>query len=321
MNPRITAKDFFLHIGTITLLYVGTVALLNLLFRVINVAFPQVNQYGYYSGPISLPVATLIVVFPLFLFLASILRRSYKEDPSRKEYPVRKWLIYISLFAAGAVLAGDLVTVIYYFLDGRELTTGFVLKILAVFVVIGGIFGYFTDDLKDRLTGGRRNFWRIAAAVLVLGSIVAGFTVIGSPRTQRLLRYDSQKISDLQAIQWQVVNYWQQKETLPPSLAALENPLQGSVVPTDPETKEPYEYRIKDISNRVFELCATFALSSRELVERGLSGMDGEVSKPYPAYPAGNGFDDSPYFKHEAGRQCFERTIDPDLFPPFEKRL
>src|SRR3989344_1253023 len=108
MNTKITAKDFFLHIAVIALLYMGTVALLNILFRVINVAFPQVTQYGYFgSTSISLPVATIIVVFPLFLFLVNIVRKGYTEDPSRKDYPVRKWLIYITLFLAGGVLAGE----------------------------------------------------------------------------------------------------------------------------------------------------------------------------------------------------------------------
>src|SRR3989344_2082968 len=216
MNTKMTAKDFFLHIAVIALLYTGTVALLNILFNVINVAFPQVNQYSYYdSTSISFPVATLIVVFPLFLFLANLLRKGYIEDPSRKEYYVRKWLIYITLFIAGGVLAGDLVVVIYYFLDGQELTTGFILKILSVLVVNGGIFGYYLDDLKDRLSGTRRNIWRVVAVVLVLGSIIVGFGVLGTPQTQRMLRYDSQKISDLQNIQWQIVNYWQQKGALP----------------------------------------------------------------------------------------------------------
>src|SRR3989338_2777850 len=212
MNTKITAKDFFLHIAVIALLYAGTIALLNILFNVINVAFPQVTQYYYYdSASISLPVATLVVVFPLFLFLSNLLRKGYLEDPSRKDYPVRKWLVYITLFIAGGVLAGDLVFLIYYFLDGQELTTAFLLKILSVLVVAGAIFGYYLDDLKDRLTSGRRNIWRVVAAVLVIGSIVAGFSVLGTPATQRAYRYDSQKVSDLQNIQWQIVNYWQQK--------------------------------------------------------------------------------------------------------------
>src|SRR3990167_3873335 len=165
MNTKITAKDFFLHIAVIALLYTGTVALLNILFNVINAAFPQITQYSYYAtSSISLPVATLVVVFPLFLFLANVLRKGYAENPSRKEYPVRKWLIYITIFIAGGVLAGDLVTLIYYFLDGqgmtapfffffldgKERTAFFFLKFFSVLVVAGPIFGYFFDDLKDK---------------------------------------------------------------------------------------------------------------------------------------------------------------------------
>src|SRR3989344_3807418 len=166
-----------------------------------------------------------IAVFPLFLFLVNIVRKGYTEDPSGKDYPVRKWLIYITLFLAGGVLAGDFVTLIYFFLDGQEMTTAFLLKILSVLVVTGCIFGYYMDDLKDRLTSSRRNVWRVVGAVLVIGSIAAGFNVLGTPQSQRMLRYDSQKVSDLQNIQWEIINYWQQKGVLPTTLAELKDPI------------------------------------------------------------------------------------------------
>ena len=303
MNTKITAKDFFLHIAVIALLYVGAIALLNILFRVINVAFPKIDQYGYY-GPtsISLPVATLIVVFPLFLFLANVLRKGYAAEPEKKDYPVRKWLIYITLFVAGAVLAGDLVTVIYYFLDGQELATGFILKIISVFVVTGSIFGYYLDDLKDRLTGSRRNVWRAVAAILVIGSIVAGFSVLGTPQTQRMFRYDSQKTSDLQGIQWQIVNHWQQKGALPANLDALNDPFSGFMVPVDPQTKLSYEYeRTGTLS---FNLCADFNKESQM--------MSGSMVRM--AYPEPMGKTEENW-QHGAGRHCFDRTIDPELYP------
>jgi len=300
---KITAKDFFLHIAIIVLLYSGTVALLNILFNVINVAFPQVTQYGYY-GPtsISLPVATLIVVFPLFLFLANVVRKSYVAEPNLKEYPVRKWLIYITLFIAGGVLAGDLVTLIYYFLDGQEMTTAFILKILSVLVVTGAIFGYYMDDLKDRLSSARRNMWRVIAAILVLGSIGAGFYVLGTPQSQRMLRYDSQKVSDLQSIQWQIVNYWQQKGVLPATLEQLQDPISGFIVPTDPQTKESYEY--KKTGYLSFDLCADFNKPSQTI--------DGSVTRI--AYPEPMGKSNESW-QHEVGNKCFSRTIDPELYP------
>ena len=306
MNTKITAKDFFLHISVIVLLYAGTVALLNILFNVINVAFPQVTQYGYYSSTsISLPVATLVVVFPLFLFLANLLRKGYAEDPSRKEYSVRKWLIYITLFIAGGVLAGDLVTLIYYFLDGQEMTTAFLLKILAVIVVTGCIFGYYLDDLKDRLTGTRRNIWRVVATVLVIGSIVSGFSVLGTPSSQRMLRYDSQKVSDLQSIQWQIVNYWQQKGVLPVTLTELQDPISGFMIPLDPQTKVSYEY--KKTGTLSFDLCADFSKPTQ-----AINGDMTRIAYPEPMGKIGGTVDS---WQHDAGRKCFSRTIDPQLYP------
>jgi len=307
--PTSRAKEFFLHIGVIALLYTGTVALLNLLFRVINYAFPQIDRYsGYYYGgsPISLPVATLIVTFPLFLILSNILRKGYAEDPSKKEFAVRKWLVYVTLFIAGGILAGDLITLIYFFLDGQELTSSFLLKVLAVLVVAGGIFGYYMDDLKDRLNGNRRNLWRIGATVLVLGSIVAGFAVIGSPATQRALRQDSQRVSDLEGIQWQVINYWQQKGEVPASLEMVKDPLSGWMMPRDPKSDAQYEY--EKTGNLSFNLCANF--------ERPTPKITGNQGYPRIAMDSSApGLKGASNWQHEAGRTCFERTIDPEFYP------
>ncbi|OHB04948.1 MAG: hypothetical protein A3B16_00040 [Candidatus Zambryskibacteria bacterium RIFCSPLOWO2_01_FULL_45_43] len=301
MDTKYTAKDFFLHIASIVLLYTGAIALLNILFHVINTAFPQVSQYnnyGYYnSNPISLPVATLIVVFPLLLILTNILHKSYESEPSRKEYAVRKWLIYITLFIAGGVLAGDLITVIYYFLDGQELTTAFVLKALSVLAVTGSIFGYYLDDLKDRLTDFRRNMWKIIAVILVVGSVVTGFSVLGSPRNQRFLKYDEQKINDLQSIHSIIQNYYQMTNSLPATLSDVSNPNNYFVLPTtDQQTQKPYEYR--KTSDTSYELCAEF-------------NKESEPHGYIQIYP-----DKTMYWDHPAGNFCFSLTIDPQLYPP-----
>jgi len=308
-TSKTTAKDFFLHLGVMATLYAGTIALLNLLFTVINVAYPQIDQYFFGVSSISFPVATLIVVFPLFLFLANTVRKSYEVDPSKKESAVRKWLMYITLFIAGAIITSDLITLIYYFLDGRELTAGFFLKILAVLVVSGSIFGYFMDDLRNRLTGSRRMIWRVVAAVLVLGSIVLGFVVIGSPQSQRLVRYDDQKINDLRMIQSQVVQYWQSKKAIPATLNDLRDPISGFTIPTDPQSQKEYSYRkTGDVS---FELCAEFNLKTSSTEEK-------VRMQKSPVYYEGM-IDEN--WAHEKGTACFQRTIDPDRYPPFSKPI
>lgn len=302
LKPKMSPKDFFLHLGVIVVLYVVVGFLLNLLFTVINTAYPQVNAYANEIPFISLPVAALIVLFPLFITLSWLTYRSYRADQSKKQLGVRKWLTYLTLFVTGAVIAGDLITVIYYFLDGRDFTASFVLKALSVVVVTAMIFGYYLFDLRDKVMSSQRKLWASVSGILVLATIVVGFTVIGSPKTQRLLRIDEQKVNDLQSIQWQIVNYWQGKQKLPQTLNDLNETISGFVPPTDTDRGIPYVYQVT--AEKTFKLCAEFNLASRNTT----SSINGA------ARPIQIGLDEN--WQHGPGRVCFDRSIDPQLYPP-----
>ena len=311
MNIKITAKDFFLHLGAIVTFYASVIALITLLFEVINAAYPKVmDAYQYYGSPsISFQVATLIVAFPLFLFLSWLMQKSYVAEPSLRTAPIRIWLSYITLFVAGAVVVGDLVTVIYMFLDGQELTAGFLLKVLALLLIAGGVFLYYLREIRNLIGLGERNIWRAVSTLIIVGSVILGFLVVGSPASQRQARYDNQRLSDLQSIQWQLVNYYQQKGTLPGTLDKLKDPLSGFVIPTDPETKISYEYEMS--GNLSFNLCATFNRPNQ---------AGGSTLQPmYYPEPVGKTGGTRDNWQHEAGRKCFERTIDPELYPPIKR--
>lgn len=312
MNTKITARDFFLHLGAVVTFYASVVALITLLFEVINFAFPRMitNAYYYYFPSISFQVATLIVAFPLFILISWYLQKTYLVDPGLRDVPLRRWLVYITLFVAGAVIAGDLVTVIYMFLDGQEMTTGFLLKVLVLLVVMSAVFTYYLREIRNQIQAKERNIWRVLAGILVLGSIVIGFIVIGSPRAQREYRYDVQRTNDLQNIQYQIINYWQMKRALPSALTDLNDSLKPGFIPSDPVTGEPYEY--SNTGNLSFELCATFSRETR----RGVPAGQGSIARPvyYDMMgPEGENWD------HETGRHCFDRTIDPELYPPITR--
>ncbi|MEK7117161.1 MAG: DUF5671 domain-containing protein [Patescibacteria group bacterium] len=300
-SGQATAKDFFLHLGAIAGLYATAIALVNLLFTVIDNAYPAVIEYNYYSSSsISLPVATLIIIFPIFILLSRLVYKTYELEPDKKQLGIRRWLTYITLFVAGIILASDLVTVLYKFLDGQDLTAAFIFKALVVFILTGAIFKFYLDEIRDKTASGARKIWTIGSCVAIVISIIFGFSVIGSPMTQRLLRYDNQKISDLQSIQWQIINYWQRKGTLPQNISELNDPLSGYTLPTDPQ-KNQYEY--KNTGANSFELCATFNKES-------VSSND-----PRKSMPVDYGLMKNENWVHEAGRQCFSRTIDPKLYP------
>lgn len=307
-GPAATAKDFFLHLGAMVGLYASAIALMNLVFSIIDKCYPQVGLGYYYTSPnISFPTAALIIVFPIFIFLSYLLQKSYVVEPMKKEARVRKWLTYITLFVSGIILAGDLVAVLYKFLDGQDLTTAFLLKALSVVILTGFVFGYYLQDIRDKVTDKRRKLWAIVVSVAVVASIITGFSVIGSPQTQRLLRIDNQKVSDLQNIQWQIINYWQKKGSLPTELNEINDPISGFVVPNDPQqTGSSYSYNKTGAMS--FELCADFNLEM-QLGNRGMA---------IPTEPYMNGKTEN--WDHSSGRTCFSRTIDPQLYPVIKNR-
>jgi type II secretory pathway pseudopilin PulG len=298
---KTTAFDFFLHLGVIVSLYTAVGFLLNLLFSVINSAYPQIGGY-YYGTSISLQVAALVVLTPVFLVLAYLVAKGEALDPDKKTLWIKRWSTYLTMFISGAIIMGDLITLIYYFLDGRDLTMAFLLKVLSVFVVLGALFGYYLSNLRSNLSTNARNLWRVFAILIVLVSIILGFTVIGSPRMQRQMRYDQQRVSDLQNIQNQVVSYWQSKATLPANLLAMKDSLSYFGIPTDPQTKAQYTYNVN--TKTAFELCATFNLDARDYQNtKGYSGVN------YYGDP------NNENWSYKKGEYCFQRTIDPQRYP------
>ena len=300
-QTKTTAKDFFINLGAIVALYTTVVNLINLLFSVINSAYPQItNGYNYYgTQSISWPVATVIIFFPTFLLLMWLLSKDYAVNPEKQNSGIHKWLTYITLFISGLTIAGDLITVLYYFIDGQELTTRFLLKVLVLLIIVSGIFSYYLYDVLGKLTPKKRNIYRLVSIVIIAGSITWGFSVLGSPRTQQLIKYDEEKVSDLMNINNFITNFYQIQHVLPNSLGESLTVLNSnySTIPTDPQTHQSYEYN--KIRNTTYNLCAEFNKAS-----------DNKTKQTPPMYP----YDGINTWTHPAGHFCFTQTINPNMY-------
>jgi hypothetical protein len=295
---KTSPKDIFLQLLIIVALYASATAFLTILFQFITIRFPDPLSYQSVSSALRsmrFAVSSLIIVFPVYIWALRFLEKAYKEEPERKDIRIRKWLVYFTLFAAGLIIIGDLVALVNSFLNG-ELTARFVLKVLSVFLVSGAVFWYYYWDMKDERPAGMKFFqWGVVAAVGL--AIIGAFFMVGSPQQERLRQFDDKRVSDLQSIQWQIVNYWQQKGEIPGNLLMLEDDISGFTIPVDPQTGNMYEYRVNGRAS--FTLCADFTMA-------WTSDEPARV-----AHPVGV----SENWRHDAGRACFERAIDPDLYP------
>lgn len=297
-------RDVFLHLLMIVTLYVSVVSMITLCFQYTNILFPDQLAYSYRSTLDTIRVASssLVVVFPVFLLLSWMIFRDFRRNPEKREARLRKWLIYFTLFASAITIIVDLIRLVHSFYGG-ELTTPFLLKVASVLIIAGAVFGYYLWDLRRESSASKKNIlFTWLTSVAILGGLIAGVFIVGTPSHQRAMRFDEQRASDLQMIQSEIINQWASKGSLPAKLDDLQNTISGFTPPKDPQTMVAYEYKIANPLS--FSLCADFTTKSIEPV----LGKNGAVRplSPYDSY--------NQNWNHNAEHTCFARTIDPDLY-------
>ncbi|MBI2041544.1 MAG: hypothetical protein HYT20_00810 [Candidatus Nealsonbacteria bacterium] len=299
-----TPKDVFLHLLNILTFYLSVVSFITLYIQYISAIFPDQLNF-YYTGiadAVRMFTSMMVIAVPVFILTSWMIGRDLKSNPEKREFRLRKWLLYFTLFVSAVTIIVDLIKFVYSFLSG-ELTIQFLLKVVIVLLTAVAVFGYYIWDLrrKDKeISKTPKNLaWIIS--FIVLASVIAGFFIIGTPAAQRAKRFDDQRISNLQILQSQIVDYWVRKKSLPQSFSDLENSITGFYAPKDPQSDTPYGYKIIDALS--FELCAAFKTSSKDF------GQNLRVAKPYYPYDS---FQQN--WEYKTGETCFTRTIDPELY-------
>jgi hypothetical protein len=148
-------------------------------------------------------------------------------------------------------MIGSLIAIIYNFLMG-ELTAVFGYKILIVALVSAALFVYSYFSLGRDYT--RATVWpklaTVGALLVVLAGVVYSVIVLGSPMEMRKKKFDDLRLSNLNEIQNQVLNYWQNNYKLPASLTDIKGDgMNYSVLNVrDPKTKAEYTYKVSEDS-------------------------------------------------------------------------
>jgi len=302
-------KDVCVNVLATVTLYASVIGLLTLLFQYINIGFPDQLESGpwtYASAYERIRWATsvLFVMFGVYLFLLRYMEKSYQANPALRELRSRQWLVHLTVFASALTLIIALITLLYRFLNG-DVSARFGLKVLAVLMVAGATFAYYLWDSKRGTEVSKRpQVWAYVSAAVVIITIITGFFVAGSPADQRKRRFDEQRINDLSMIQSEVIGYWQRKRALPARLSDLNNDAIGVRIPVDPETGNEYGYVV--LEPLKFKLCAEFVTDTISARNHGMT------RRTYPRQAYG------PYdqrWEHGTGNACFERVIDPSLYP------
>ncbi|NOS67331.1 MAG: hypothetical protein HOO67_03110 [Candidatus Peribacteraceae bacterium] len=273
-----SARDAFFHLLSFTSLTATVTSLIFLCFDFLNRILPDAAFPNYYDDVSSVrwELAILVVSFPVFLWMTRLLQKEYTMHPEKLASGVRRWLTYLILFATACTLIGDLITLIFYLLQG-EFTIRFLLKVAVVLIVAGLPFSYYLNALRlppdQYAKTSLHSQYRWAGIAIVVMAMVAGLFVTGSPLRGRSERFDEQRVNDLRTIQSEILNIvWGNERAMPtPPVKELTNPLPVTLEDVaaqalyqrpnivDPETGLPYTYT--RTSDHDFRLCATFSLS------------------------------------------------------------
>lgn len=151
-RPYVSAREFFLY--GLMFVSLGVVAwhIVALAFALIDKILEVELYFDYTASSIRWSIASLIVFFPLFIWLDRRSDAALQRDPGRQRSAVRKWFGYVTLFVASLGLLGDLITAIYSLLGG-ETELAFWLKCVVVAVVSGTILLYFRRDTLEDADG------------------------------------------------------------------------------------------------------------------------------------------------------------------------
>lgn len=300
-KTKMTSRDFFLYLGILVSLYISSIAILVFIFSALDTALP--NNTDYYSdatGSVAWSLSVFIVFYPILIFLSGLSLKNIREFPEKANLSIRNWFIYMTLFITSLTIAIDLIVLISHFLSGEELTLRFILKVIFTIVVSGLIFFITFKDLRGVFIRNKKlfNHLRIWSSLVIILTIIGGIMMIGSPNELRNKRIDDIRVENLNTVQSEIIYFWQSKNRLPNSIEELRDDLRVFYPPTDPDTEESYEYQI--VNEKTFKLCANFKTDS----------LENKNMRP-DFYGLGS-------FEHSAEYTCFERTIDPEKFPPLK---
>ncbi|MCP6726472.1 MAG: DUF5671 domain-containing protein [Patescibacteria group bacterium] len=146
-KPYLQAREAFLYLISFITLYITAFSFGALVFGFIDKFFPDPLSYAPALRSLNTALASIIIAFPVYLFVTWRLSLATLKNPERKDSKVRKWLTYLTLVVAAAVIIGDLIAIVSGLLGG-DITIRFLLRAVTIFAITASIFGYYLLDLQ-----------------------------------------------------------------------------------------------------------------------------------------------------------------------------
>jgi len=141
-------QGIFLHLLAFSTLYIVGVGAAVVAASLADYFFEDRINRGFSPDTLRLGLAMLVVAYPVFLLIRSVITRRQKNGAIPTHLLVRSILGYLTLFVASVTAVIDLTMIVYNFIGGG-LTGRFAIKATSVFVVVALGFVYCLYEVKE----------------------------------------------------------------------------------------------------------------------------------------------------------------------------
>lgn len=286
------ARHTFYYLLALFTLSFAAIGVGQILFQVVNALLPEaVSTYegNFDDDTLRFGITAVVIAAPIFYLSTRAINRELANGKLDLHSLVRKWLTYLILFLSSVTIIVDLMVAFYSFLSG-ELTTKFLLKAAIILGIAALIFFYYLYDIgreKFEAKDKKIMMYRNGFIGVIIATLVLGFYFNTSPAVVRGQREDNERVNRLSSIHYQIEGYYRETGTMPAALETIKDRLySGDIV--DPVTEETFGYTVTGENS--YQICANFEFSNRER--------------------DGNDYWRDPSWFHDAGEQCFDKTVE-----------
>lgn len=151
--PHVGMWTGFLYVIFFICLYVLATAIGILFHNWVDTIFPLPTDMPDYWGTfrqteLQGALAAIIVSFPIFAYLAILLKKQLAKNPAIKNIRSRKLLIYITLVGTFLIMLSHIIGTIFSFLNGSANVLNALAHLGVTLLIAGSIFGYFISEVK-----------------------------------------------------------------------------------------------------------------------------------------------------------------------------
>lgn len=284
MSNNQNAKYTFFYLLSLVALFFMAFFTGGIWFQIINKHIPDILNYSesFSSEFFNFAIAAVLVATPVYFLAMKWINKGLKSGELNFYSGLRKWLIYLIIFATSVTSIGWLIGVINVYLDGG-MTSKFILKAITALVISLGVLSYYIYDIR------RQNFdkdnktnliYAIVALFVVVVTLAFGFVTADGPAKSRMIKHDNQVVNRLQSLKYEIEAYYYDNESLPKNLDQLKSSFDENV---------SVDYNI--IEDRKYELCAEFEMNRSEISGDRFKYLEKD-------------------FDFEAGYDCFELKVN-----------